>query len=378
MTAFGPIEGDTCDSVKIQLDQLYKPGGYTVTRWEEKYISIGIFKKKKVHAAYGYLVEQETDLDKNKREILNSLNRGANENNIGSQLQQLTNAVEQLRSTQVKLSEPQWDKNVLEIKRILEMNDFTPEYINQICTRIHENLPQAEVRQLETLKEKVVDWIAEGIQIAPSIFEDDSSGMKVVALVGYTGVGKTTTMVKLVANYTIDKNNVFFSTDQFKIGAEAQVRRYAEILGSIPFENISEPKVLESKFWESSALGRDYVFIDTPGISPTQFKLMATIEGLLESCKDDVYTMLIMPVSIRYNDMINNAEKFDRFNYKGIIFSKFDESSTVGTVLSFMKEKKKPALFFTAGQDVLKDIEIASKEFLLNKLIGFGKSAQFR
>lgn len=88
--------------------------------------------------------------------------------------------------------------------------------------------------------------------------------------------------------------------------------------------------------------------------------------------------MLLIPAYTRFSDMVRITEEFEPFNYKGIIFSKFDESSTVGTIISLMKKTGKPALFYTTGQNAAADIETATKEFLLNKLIGFGSAGQFR
>ena len=382
MTAFGPIEGTSKEEVLDTLNTLYTPRGYKITKWGEKYK--GFLRTKKIYSAEGYLVvEEKSAFQKSKEELLHAIpaqkNRSEKEildgmkdmrERLGERLDQIERRLNQSESTQ-------WDANVLEIRSLLEKNDFIPEYIDEICTRIHESMPQSEVKRLNSLKERVVDWIAADIKIESSVFKTAKQPMKILIFLGPTGVGKTTTIVKMAASLAGDAKYTFFTTDNYKIGAVDQMRKFAELL-NISCSVIRKDEDMKLKFWEASAFELDLIFIDTPGFSPTHYTLAADVRQILEPCKAEAYPMLLIPAYTRYSDMIRIIEEFSIFDYKGIVFTKFDETTTVGTVISVMKKTGKPALFFTDGQDAAKNIEAATKTFLLNRLIGFGKAGQFK
>lgn len=380
MITFGPIEGNSEKEVRNKLDSLYTPNGYKITKWKEN--TVGFFRKRTIHSAEGYLIfEEKNPVQKSKEELLNSL--AASKNNAENKqmmatIKDLDEHLKQFMSRRDIPGENQWDGNVLEIRSLLEKNDFTPDYINEICRRIHETMPQSEVRRLDFLKEKVIDWIAEDIKTEPSVFAGPKGLMKILIFLGPTGVGKTTTIVKMAASFASELNYVLFTTDNYKIGAVDQMEKFAELLNNVKCVVIRKPEDMKVKFWEASAFGRELVFVDTPGFSPTHYTLAAEVRTILEPCKAEAYPMLLIPAYTRFSDMVRITEEFEPFNYKGIVFSKFDESSTVGTIISLMKKTGKPALFYTTGQNAAADIETATKEFLLNKLIGFGSAGQFR
>ena len=172
MITFGPIEGNSEKEVRDKLDSLYTPNGYKITKWKEN--TVGFFHRKTIHSAEGYLiVEEKTPVQKSKEDLLNTLaaSKNAAENRqVLDSLKSLDEHIRQMMNRHDSSPENQWDTNVLEIRSLLEKNDFTAEYINEICARIHETMPQSEVRRLDYLKEKVIDWIAADIQIEPSVF----------------------------------------------------------------------------------------------------------------------------------------------------------------------------------------------------------------
>lgn len=380
MIPFPPVEASSEEEVIKKLDELYTPTGYRITKWKER--PSGIFFRKTIHSAEGYVIrEEKSSFQKNKEELLsvaeNSRNDAYNKQ-MEQDLKKLQSDMRILLDRSKTSAENQWDSNVYEIRSLLEENDFTPEYINDVCTRIHEEMTQAEVRRLETLKERVVDWIAADIQVAPSVFSEPKGVMKFIVIVGPTGSGKTTSIAKMAASFARNADFVLFSIDNYKVGAIDQITKYANLLDHTPLSIIRNPQEMKMRFLEASAFGRDLVFVDTPGFSPTHHTLAAEVRTLLEPCKAEAYSMLLLPAYTRFSDMVRISKEFDPFDCKGVVFTKFDESSRVGTVISFMKKTGKPALFFTTGQNPASDIETATKEFLLNRLIGFGAAGQFR
>lgn len=290
---FGPIEGNSEQEVRNKLDSLYTPNGYKITKWKEN--TVGIFRKRTIHSAEGYLIpEEKNSVQKSKEELLNSLAVSKNNAENRQMMATIKNLDEHLRQFMSRRDIPgenQWDGNVLEIRSLLEKNDFTPDYINEICGRIHETMPQSEVRRLDFLKEKVIDWIADDIKTEPSVFAGPKGFMKILIFLGPTGVGKTTTIVKMAASFASELNYVLFTTDNYKIGAVDQMERFAELLNNVKCVVIRKPEDMKVKFWEASAFGRELVFVDTPGFSPTHYTLAAEVRTILEPCKAEAYPM---------------------------------------------------------------------------------------
>ena len=179
----------------------------------------------------------------------------------------------------------------------------------------------------------------------------------VVALVGPTGVGKTTTIAKLAVQYKFKgKKVVLITTDDFRIGAIEQLTTYAEIL-SLPMEVAHEPEELEDKITQHNSA--DLILLDTPGRSQLDQPRIRSIESFLNSaCPDE--THLLINMTTRNQDIQSMISRFGSLGVDRLVFTKLDEANCLGPILNSSLRFKKPISFFTTGQDVAGDIEIAS------------------
>jgi flagellar biosynthesis protein FlhF len=190
----------------------------------------------------------------------------------------------------------------------------------------------------------------------------------VVALVGPTGVGKTTTISKLAANYTIiDKKKVALLTvDTYRIAAVEQLKTVGEIIG-VPVEVVFTPRNLRNAI--QSNADKELIFIDTAGRSHKNSIQMSEIKAFLEAASpDDIF--LVLSACTKYKDMLDIIEKYESLNIKKIIFTKLDETTTYGAILNVVDKSKKYLSYFTTGQSVPDDIETADQEKYFNLLIG--------
>lgn len=202
----------------------------------------------------------------------------------------------------------------------------------------------------------------------PNPIDDKKNKQKIIALVGPTGVGKTTTISKLAANYTIlDKKKVSLITvDTYRIAAVEQLRTVGEIIG-VPVEVVFTPQNLRNSITNNS--DKEIIFIDTAGRSHRNAIQMSEIKGFLEAAApDDVF--LVLSACTRCKDMLDIIEKYEPLNIKKIIFTKLDETTTYGAILNLIDKSKKHLSYFTTGQSVPDDIEIADQEKYYNLLIG--------
>lgn len=191
---------------------------------------------------------------------------------------------------------------------------------------------------------------------------------KVVALVGPTGVGKTTTIAKLAANYTIkDKKKVSLLTvDTYRIAAVEQLKTVGDIIG-VPVEVVFTPQNLKNAIQENS--DKDFIFIDTAGRSHKNTMQMSEIKAFLDAAQADD-TFLVLSSGTKYKDMLDIIEKYQPLNIKKIIFTKLDETSNFGAILNIADKTKKRLSYFTVGQSVPDDIEIADQEKYYSFLMG--------
>lgn len=190
----------------------------------------------------------------------------------------------------------------------------------------------------------------------------------VIALVGPTGVGKTTTISKLAANYTInDKKKVSLITvDTYRIAAVEQLRTVGEIIG-VPVDVVFTPQNLKNSIKDN--LDKELIFIDTAGRSHKNSIQMSEIKGFLEAAApDDIF--LVLSACTKYKDMLDIIEKYEALKIKKIIFTKLDETTTYGAILNVVDRSKKNLSYFTNGQSVPDDIEFADQEKYYKLLIG--------
>ncbi len=190
----------------------------------------------------------------------------------------------------------------------------------------------------------------------------------VVALVGPTGVGKTTTIAKLAANFKLrDGVKVGLVTvDTYRVAAVEQLRTYAEII-DLPMHVVTSPREMRRALEELA--GMDLVLIDTAGRSPRdELKIQELKSFLAEADVDQVHLVLSLVASAR--GLEKTAEKFRTVGVTSLLLTKLDEAPGIGAVLSAAKRIQLPISYFTTGQDVPDEIEAASAARAARLILG--------
>jgi flagellar biosynthesis protein FlhF len=203
-------------------------------------------------------------------------------------------------------------------------------------------------------KKKTLREIALAIEVDDP-FEAGKEGRTVAALIGTTGVGKTTTAAKLAARLMLrSKKKVgLISIDGYRIGAMEQLRTYADILG-IPYSPAFCRKdlALALKRMED----RNVVLIDTAGLSHNDTPKMEALRGILGG-NVKVTCHLLLQAATQESEMLKIGERFRELNYASYIFTKMDESGKAGTLFNQVMSFKRPISYVTTGQNVPDDIE---------------------
>ena len=190
----------------------------------------------------------------------------------------------------------------------------------------------------------------------------------VVALVGPTGVGKTTTIAKLAAPFHLVEGRKvgFITLDTYRIGAVDQLQRYADILG-VPLRVVGPGEEISESLEALS--DRELIFVDTAGRSQ---KDASRVTQLRDSLKEigDLEIHLCLSLASSRDSILGAVNAFRVVNYDSLIITKLDEAYRHGILVDVFKEAKKPVSYITCGQEVPDDIRPATQQGLESLILG--------
>ncbi|HHI79411.1 MAG TPA: hypothetical protein ENK02_05485 [Planctomycetes bacterium] len=191
-------------------------------------------------------------------------------------------------------------------------------------------------------------------------------GPRAVALVGPTGVGKTTTLAKLAAQASIhqDLSVGIISTDTFRIAAVEQLRAFAEMMGA-PFRVAFTPQDLRAALRELQH--HDRIYIDTTGRSPKDAASLKAMRGFFAELPIEVH--LCLSAGTRRRDLVATLRAFEPFEPRYIALTKWDETLAPGEALSLAIERNLPLSWITNGQNVPEDLLPAEGNILAEAAI---------
>ncbi|UCB46995.1 MAG: flagellar biosynthesis protein FlhF [Spirochaetota bacterium] len=266
------------------------------------------------------------------------------------------------------MAPPKEEEENINLKRILcalRENDFSYEYIETLKHKFEDELTVKEANDPSTIEEKLKSYILDSIETSGPI-ELGKDRPNVVVLVGPTGVGKTTTIAKLAASYGIlQKHKVEILTiDSYRIAAIEQLGKYAELM-QLPFSMINSREEFKSKVSSSNS---ELIFVDTAGRSQKNSMGLAELRTILDGVTMNLDIHLVISATTKWKDALDIMTRFNQLMYSKIIITKLDETNTIGSLLSILDTDKKIS-YFTTGQGVPDDIELAVKEKLLDMLV---------
>lgn len=269
--------------------------------------------------------------------------------------QELKNEVSSMRQLmQNQLSGLVWDHlqvkqpKRVEVMRSLINLSIAPSLAREII---------AEMPESEAAKHNGHPPIGLVARRIPTTSEDVVLEGGVIALIGATGVGKTTTLAKLAAHYVAKhgtKDIALITTDTFRIAAQEQLHTYGRLLG-VPVHTAANGEQLAQIL---KSLGdRRLVLIDTAGLSPRDARVNAQLDMLGKSGK--IKRLLVLPASSQAGDLDEAVRRFGAAPLYGCILTKLDEATRIGGALSTVIRRKLPVAYFCDGQRVPEDLHMA-------------------
>ncbi len=249
-----------------------------------------------------------------------------------------------------------------EFYKILRKIEFDDEFALKITSMLY------NYNKFNSLSELVNE--AKKIILADIPLKDGikkSNKQNVTILVGATGSGKTTTLVKmaLMSKISFNANVLIISADTYKVGGSEQLQTLSSIAG-IPYITVYSANELRGILSKDS--NYDYIFIDTVGINPKVKESFDDLSELVKASKAD-NILLVHSATSSTNNFKFILKYFLKLSLNGLILTKADEVESIAPLIGILSTINLPLVYITTGQNIPQDIELASRSYLSKILI---------
>lgn len=255
-------------------------------------------------------------------------------------------------------------------------------YNKLIDNEVDEKIANALVNEIESSlkKESNIDSILAGIyqKIILKLGEPDiislSDKQKVVFFVGPTGVGKTTTIAKIASKFKLNEHKkvAFITSDTYRIAAVEQLNTYANIL-DVPVRVVYTQEEIKKALEDFKEY--DLILVDTAGRSHKNVEQKDAVIDLYKSIQNeetqiDYEAYLVLSVTTKYRDLVSITKAYENLGEYKLLFTKLDETNTLGNILNIKSLTGARLSYTTAGQNVPDDIETINVQKLAKQLLG--------
>lgn len=261
------------------------------------------------------------------------------------------------------VTEPNFSAEVKTLYRRLLDNDFERDHANEICLETQQIAEKMKAKPDDVLRSILKDTLGQ-----PHYVQHTKYRQKVVMLVGPTGVGKTTTLVKLASFMTYkDKLNVgIINTDVYRVAAQEHLKAYSEILNTT-LRTIYKPEEIKDALRDMDKM--DVVLIDTAGKLSKDQAYQKELKTLVEVGDiDEIYLTVSASTSEKVlRAILKDFEFLKNFN---IIVTKMDEVQSRGVLFYISKISRRPLSYITTGQNVPDDIQQVKPDEVVRSIMG--------
>ncbi len=253
--------------------------------------------------------------------------------------------------------------NIMWLEDFLRERDFDTVVIHDIVEHI-KNLKSEILLDKNQILFEAKSFLLSHLKKQDISLDNYSFGNNIL-FVGPTGVGKTVTLVKLAAHLAAmrQKKMRFISIDRYKVGADPQLAKYAEILKAPFYEIKTRENFIELMHEKHDC---HYTFIDTAGKSPRDTITFQELADWLKQCNVPFDIHLVVSSTTKPRDLAFTVESYSVLKFHHVLATKLDETVYYGSLLSMLYRCQLPLSFITNGQEVPKDFEIANLENLVN------------
>ena len=288
---------------------------------------------------------------------------------LHGELTQIRSLVEQVIDETRKAGNGQVPAELFETYTRLLQQQVADELACELLNDVRQSLTGEQLCDAEAVQSRLAQRVAEMIPEAGPIEVDGPLGRaKVVALVGPTGVGKTTTIAKLAAHFKLreQKNVGLITIDTYRIAAVDQLKTYARIV-DVPLEVVLSPAELVDAVQQMKWM--DLILVDTAGRSQNDTIRLNELKSFLSAIETDEIH-LVLSSTATAGTLRSAIERFGDLGADRIIFTKLDEAVGFGVILDALRSVDKRLSYVTTGQDVPDDISVGSAREVARLILG--------
>ena len=282
----------------------------------------------------------------------------ANLQPVSAQMGEIRRLVEALLSMQAGEHGGEMPVELKSLRQQLIHQEVIEEVADEMVRELCLQLNGRQLADAELVRGKLIDMMASRVRTVDHAAQPVPQGRaKVAAFIGPTGVGKTTTIAKLAANFKIreGKKVGMITIDTYRIAAVDQLKIYAEII-DVPLQVVLTAGELRQAI--DSMRDYDILLIDTAGRSQhDRLRLNQLLTFLKAAQPDEVH--LVMAATANRSSIVSTLERFMQLGVNRIVMTKLDEATAFGAVLNVAAIGKLPISYVTTGQDVPDDIHPA-------------------
>jgi len=262
-----------------------------------------------------------------------------------------------------KLSPKRWTA----LSNYLLDQDIDREIAEKICAQLRKEFSESPEMGDSDLRSQLCQHLIDSIRVVRPA-KKKKEGLKLLVMLGPTGVGKTTTAVKLAVKYALNEyyRVAFLTTDTSRLAAAEQLSRYADIL-RVPCHTAYDMDELRTAI--ESLRDHDIVIVDTAGCSPNDHERLSSLQRWLAALPVEQERFLVVSATTNRRDLYHITKRFSDLDYGQYIFTKLDESNCLGSVFNVLQRSQQPALYITNGQEISGHLEPLSPRKMVANIL---------
>ncbi len=300
---------------------------------------------------------------------LSSQSNGLDKHLIGElkhELGEMRHMMHILASRTGGIAEPDLPENLLLLYQQMKFSGLEERFSRRLVMEAQLNMTAEDIENFAYVKIFIARMLMKIIKITRGM-EGLKPRQKIVAVLGPTGVGKTTTVAKIASEQMLKykRKVALISVDTNHSSAAEQIRSFAKKI-KVPF-SVAKDKAEMNRVIDSYE-DYDSIIIDTDGCSQRNEKQLYEMREIFDE-RGRIHNALVLSATSKDSDMSEVTRKFGCMPIDSIIFTKLDESASYGSLFNHAIRFKKPLSYLTVGQKVPEDIEVASKERMVDLLL---------
>ncbi len=280
-------------------------------------------------------------------------------------IQKLENELAQMKAMLAQMMSKGTSQNVLTLQEVLQRQGVEDAFLNEMAATLGAGETLVEAYSSEA-REILTDYLQRSMNFSEGIALP-SRGTRIVALIGPTGVGKTTTLAKIAARFVLEQgvSAALITADTYRISAVEQLKTYSDIIG-LPLEIVYTPDELRVAIRKHEK--KQLILIDTAGRSQHNEYQMDELQRLLKA-NSRIEKHLVISATTKDGDVADIMDKFSSCKPNRVIFTKVDETRSLGIIPNLLCGKDISLSYLAYGQSVPDDIFPASAEKLADLLL---------